>query len=210
MIFRSTLFCSTRPWLAFAWSCLLLLLGGKAAFAQNPWISPVRKAQLYEVHHSARVGGVVGSTQADLLEWRLSPDSTAARLLSIQVGLTPRPDWRIVQCLRLRYLNPQGHVDTIQIGGADFAEWATPIELKAGQQLLGISGAGGWFIDAIQFHFSGGQVSPRFGGSGGDTTFDLRIQTRPDGQPRGALLGFYGSIQDSLLESLGLVFWPIE
>ena len=185
------------------------LLFPLCALSQNLWQAPSAKAQLSEVHYSPLAGGVVGR-QGRLREYRLSPDSAAARIVSLQVGLTPREDWRIVQCLRVVYERLPGTPDTVLLGGGDGADWQPAYRLREGQTLTGVSGAGGWFVDAIQFHFSDGAASARFGGAGGDTGFAVRLQSRPDGSPRSTLLGFYGSTHDGLLESIGLVFWPLE
>ena len=179
-----------------------------SALSQNPWHPPSAKARLSEVHYSPLAGGVVGR-QGPLREYRLSPDSTAARITSLRVGLTPREDWRIVQCLEVVYASSGGRSDTLLLGGADGADWQPPYRLRENQTLTGVSGAGGWFVDAIQFHFSDGATSARYGGTGGDTAFGLHLHAQPDGTPRSTLLGFYGSEHDGLLESIGLVFWPL-
>ncbi len=179
-----------------------------SALSQKPWTAPARKARLSEVHYSPRVGGVIGA-RGELVEWRLSPDSTAARIASLQVGCAPPSQGRLVQCVRVVYGAPFGKTDTLLIGGAAGAEWFAPHVLSPGQTLVGISGAGGWFVDALQFHFSDGASTPRYGGTGGDTGFAVRLHTQPDGAARSLLLGLYGSETQGRLESIGLVFWPL-
>ena len=181
------------------------------AVAQLPRAAPAAKARLGEVHYGPRVGGVIGADTA-LVEWRLSPvDSLAAAILSVRVGLTARPDFRVVQCVRVVYLGAGGTPDTAYLGRPDGADWQPEVSLNVGQQLVGLSGAGGWFVDALQLHFSDGAVSPRYGGPGGDVAFATQLRELPGGGGyRGRLLGFYGTERDGLLESIGLVWWPVE
>lgn len=83
------------------------------------------------------------------------------------------------------------------------------IFLKNNQKLIGISGSYGWFIDGLVFHFSDGTTSPRYGGKGGDLTFQQIFNRNKNSTFKGNWCGIYGSFTDQL-ESIGLCFWAVE
>ncbi|WP_420458630.1 hypothetical protein [Neolewinella sp.] len=170
------------------------------------FVVPDRKAQLGEMHYSAPVGGVTGTESAAFAEEFLGPGS---ELLEIEVGTTGNPDFLIVQCIRLRYREGRGRRQTYTIGRAAGADFAPAYRVPEGAELIGISGRGGWYIDAVQFYFSDGSVSPEYGGQGGDTTFRTLMTQRPDGTYRGEVRGLYGHA-GAFVEVLGLIFWPLE
>ena len=64
------------------------------------------------------------------------------------------------------------------------AEFAPEFRVHQGSKLIGISRRTGWYVDAVQFHFS-------------------------DGSYRGEIRGLSGNAGD-LVEVLGLIFWPAE
>ncbi len=157
------------------------------------------------IHFSAPIGGIEGSVgdawQQDFIE----PNT---QILAVGVNLTPGPV-QVVQgmCFKLQH-GDEGSLETIFIGNKK-GEWQEEFLVPAGSQLVGISGASGWYLDAIQFQFSNGVTSPRYGGKGGDTEFDLRIRPVDRGKS-GRIRGFHGRHTAMGIESLGLIFDPGE
>ena len=123
-------------------------------------------------------------------------------LLSVQVSVAGS----VVHGLRFVSLDVEG--EQVTTVGANDGNWQAPFEIAPGRQLVGISGAGGWWIDSIRFHLDDGTTSPRYGGKGGDTDFSLLLAQR-NGSWKGQLMGFWGTVGEHL-ESIGLVFWPVE
>ena len=161
---------------------------------------PAHKAQLGELHYSARVGSTV-VTEGDSFRVMVVPDGGV--LQSVQVSVAGS----VVHSLRFVFVDAQGEAHTTNVGPDD-GDWQPPFEIPADRLLVGISGAGGWWIDAVRFHLDDGTTSPRYGGTGGDTECSLRLARRND-QWKGRLMGFWGTAGEHV-ESLGLVFWPIE
>lgn len=182
---------------------LSIWLGILPSFAQELTLSQ-EKAQLGEIHYSARVGGTV-PTQGDTFLIQVLSEGDVLR--QIQVGVNQNPDFAVVQALRMVMEDSTGQFRELTIGNSD-SKWEKVIEVPGGSELVGISGASGWWIDRIRFHFSNGSFSPTFGGKGGDTDFQLILSQR-DGAWKGRWLGVWGTHTD-YLESLGLIFWPIE
>ena len=195
------LHCSpVKGYLALLPSLLFLTLC-TCARAQFP---PDVKAKLGEIHYSPAVGGVLGSEEP-AFELLFEEE----RIESIRVGITANPDFRVVQVIEFTVRRADGSLVKRLIGGAEEADWQPVIAMPKGATLRGISGRGGWFIDAIRFHFTDGSQSPEYGGAGGDTEFRLLLAETAERRARGAFRGFYGTA-GGLVESLGLVFWPLE
>lgn len=178
-------------------------LGILPSFAQELALSQ-EKAQLGEIHYSARVGGTV-PTQGDTFLIQVLYEGDILR--QVQVGVNQNPDFAVVQALRMIVEDSTGQLQGLVIGNLD-SKWEQVIEVPEGSELVGISGATGWWVDRIRFHFSDGSTSLAFGGKGGDTDFQL-VLSQQDGKWKGRWLGFWGTHTD-YLESLGLIFWPIE
>lgn len=167
---------------------------------------PDRKAKLGELHYSAPVGGVTGTESPAFAEEFLAPGH---ELLSIEVGTTGKDDFLVVQCLRFEYRDSRGRRRRYVVGRETGADFAPAYRVPKGSRLIGISGRGGWYIDALQFHFEDGSSSPEYGGRGGDTTFRTLMIRRADGSYPGEIRGLYGNAGE-LVEVLGLIFWPLE
>ena len=161
---------------------------------------PNRKANLGEVHYSARVGCTVG-IEGEQFRALVVPEG--GRLSSVQVAA----GGSVVHSLRFRYTDADGKEQTHLVGNED-GDWQKPFVIPPGHTLVGISGAGGWWIARLVFHLDDGTTSPAYGGTGGDTDFRLLLVQR-DGRWKGQLMGFWGTVGEHI-ESLGLVFWPIE
>lgn len=154
------------------------------------------------LHYSALAGGVRGA-RGDKYEVEAIPNG--AKLQSIQVSLSENR--QLVQGIRLSSQRDDGSVlvSTIgTMGDVIHHELRIPEE----RSCIGISGASGWFLDRLQFDFDDGTNSPRYGGSGGDTTFQLRLQRR-NGKYVGRLRGFHGT-SETAIETIGLIFDPAE
>ena len=161
---------------------------------------PPHKAQLGELHYSARVGSTI-VTEGDSFRVMVIPEGGV--LQSVQVSVAGS----VVHSLRFVYTDAPGQEHTITVGQDD-GKWQPSFVIPPHRTLVGISGAGGWWIDAIRFHLDDGTQSPQYGGAGGDTDFSLLLAYRNE-QWKGRLMGFWGTAGEHL-ESLGLVFWPLE
>jgi hypothetical protein len=177
---------------------------GPVAPWQEEFREPDRKARLGETHYSALVGGTVGSSGHKFICELLGE---RGRILSAQAGLTPNGS--IVQALRFEIEDSVGKRSEKICGPGSGVIWAAPFAIPPNRRLVGISGASGWMIDSVRFHLDDGSASPRYGGEGGDTTFRLQLNQDAAGRWKGELRGFWGTAGGAL-ESLGLVFWPIE
>ena len=187
--------------LSFSLSCFIgIFLFLTSSLAAQSFSILDHKALLGELHYSARVGSTV-VTEGDSFRVMVIPEE--GRLRSVQVSVARA----VVHGLRFVYTDAQGleHTKTV---GPDDGNWQPPFRIPADRQLVGISGAAGWWIDAVRFHLDDGTTSPRYGGGGGDTEFSLLLAQR-DRQWKGRLMGFWGTAGDHV-ESIGLVFWPIE
>lgn len=172
-------------------------------FGQQLYLSS-DKAQLGEVHFSARVGGTVPTHGDTFLVQVLSEGDI---LRQIEVGVYQSDGFQVVQAIRFIVEDTTGQSQEILVGDPNSGRKEN-IEVPEGAELIGISGASGWWIDQIRFHFSDGSVSSTCGGSGGDTDFRLILSQREQ-KWKGRWLGVWGT-QTDYLESLGLIFWPIE
>jgi hypothetical protein len=167
---------------------------------------PNRKFQSGELHYSARVGGVLGEEGKPFLEDFLN---RRGEITSIEVGESPERNFRVIQCIRIEYRRGNGNREKVTLGNPDGARFRNPYRVGGRQELVGFSGRGGWWIDAIRFHFSDGSVYPTYGGDGGDTSFETILRPERNGRYRGRVTGFYGSA-GQYLESLGLIFEPAD
>ena len=191
----------TRPLVLLPVAAVLAGAVGGGAFAP-----PDRKAALGQTHYSAPVAGVFGTESPAFAEEFLPP---GAVLKTVEVGVTADPDFRVVQCLRFLVRNPDGTPRTCVIGREDGATFAPARRVPAGAKLVGVSGRGGWYVDAVRFHFSDGSETPEYGGPGGDTTFRTLLTKNAAGAYRGEVRGLFGHAGPHL-ETLGLIFWPRE
>jgi hypothetical protein len=185
--------------------CLLLWLLPFVGLGQVPFHEPDHKARLGEVHYGNRVGGLVaqeGQTVAVLVQ------DSSETLQSIQVCVDKRPGAGIVRGFRFGVRGADGRVRYVSFGSQEGA-WEPPFNVPNGRNLIGISGACGWFVDNLRFHFDDQTTTPRYGGNGGDTTFQLLLTQKPDGRFKGRFMGFWGSWTHSL-ETIGLIFYPYE
>ena len=125
-------------------------------------------------------------------------------LKSIQVFLGER---NIVSGFQLEVEKEEGiKISTFgNVSGTPQEKYIVPKDRK----LVGISGAAGWYIDSLAFVFDNGSTTPKYGGEGGDLNFTLVLNKKQTGEYLGRLMGFWGS-HTSVLETIGLVFWPIE
>jgi hypothetical protein len=166
---------------------------------------PAKKAQLGEMHYGPLVGGTTGTEGTKFaLEFF---QSTKDKLKAIQVGLTTGKA-KVVRAITFVIERASKKMDTLTIGAQD-CDWQPWYNLKKNQILIGISGAGGWFIDAIQFHFNNGSTTPVYGGNGGDNDFKLTVHKKKNNLFTSELRGLWGTIANNI-ETLGLVHMPME
>ena len=134
------------------------------------------------------------------LAWSLQDD----RIVAVQVN-TGR--WRsvgpVILGLRMKLVNTKGEEREEQIGPCQ-GEWQKAVALNKDQRLIGISGRHGAVLDSIRFHFSDGQTSPRFGGSGGDNEYRLVLKGKA-GKYQGQVRGLFGYALDDAVTGLGLL-----
>ena len=165
---------------------------------------PQSKPRLGEVHYGNRVGGLIGQEGPTR---HLIFLEEGDRISELMVSLTP--EGTIVKGFRLMVAKADGSTEDHVFGKVDGGTWQAPYPVPDGAELVGIAGAAGWYIDRLRFLFNDGSESPTYGGPGGDNAFELKLATRPDGTLRGRMMGFWGSWTD-VLETIGLVFWPLE
>jgi purine nucleosidase len=165
---------------------------------------PTTKPKLGEVHYGNRVGGLTGQ---EGVTKQLICLEVGDQVQEIKVCLTK--SLNVVKGFEMTVLKKDNIVKTFTFGQNTEGVWQPVFKVKKGIQLIGISGAAGWFIDNLRFHFDDGSMTPQYGGKGGDNDFKLVITKNDKGTLRGRLMGFWGSHTDQL-ESLGLVFFPIE
>ncbi len=166
--------------------------------------APAHKPKLGEIHLGNRVGGTLaqeGPTQ------QLICLQEGDQLHSIQTCLTPQQN--VVKGIRMEVLKKDGKMQTYVFGDTTQGAWQPVYQVKKGQLLTGISGVSGWFVDSIRFHFNDGTTTPLYGGGGGDNDYQLILSRNRQKQLRGRWMGFWGSATNQL-ESIGLVFWPVE
>jgi hypothetical protein len=148
------------------------------------------------LHFSAPMGSVFGAGGD-----RFSYDfiGSGQKIAAVQVNSS-----HIVRGIRFRLSDGEE-----VLVGQEEGEWSNWFALSSESQLEGISGRSGWYIDAIQFHFANGLASPEWGGKGGDTTFDLKLN-RNTGHYPARIRGFYGTLDEYGIETLGLIFDPAD
>lgn len=178
----------------------IFLFASFGTFSQSSFTIPKTKPLLGEIHYGNRVGGIIGQ-EGDLAVLHVFDHGAKEYLKSLRIGL-----------------NSNGLVSSIQfekstgevlLFGNPACEWQKTYVLSANKEIVGISGAAGWFVDRLQFHFSDGSSTPKYGSSGGDLSFELFINKDKNGNLKGKFLGLWGS-HTHAIETLGLVFWPIE
>jgi hypothetical protein len=135
----------------------------------------------------------------------LRPDR---RLISIEVN-QQSDGLKLIRALRFRTQDERGLIEHHEIGRA-LGEWQPRHDLNEGAFLAGVSGAGGWYVDSLRFHFSDGTQTPKYGGPGGDSDFHLLLHQR-DGRWTAEPRGVWGTIStNNLLETIGLLTMPVE
>jgi hypothetical protein len=170
----------------------------------NEFQPPTRKARLGEMHYSSLIGGTIGALGK---KFSCELIGEKDRLLSVQVGLNEN-HLHLIKALRFEMLNERNERASKTCGNADNVAWQAAFTVPAGRQLVGISGASGWYVDNLRFHLDDGTMSPTYGGKGGDTEFRLLLH-QSGGKWKGHLRGFWG-LSENAIEALGLIFWPIE
>ncbi len=179
----------------------LLLLVSCGAKGQNEVQLQDHKPLLGEIHYGNRVGGIHAQEGETI---QLIAFEEGDNIKAIQVFLSER---QIVTGFTLDVVKDQD-VKTFSFGNIE----GIPQEkyhVSGSKKLVGIKGASGWFIDSLLFVFDDGATTPKYGGNGGDLKFSLVLNQKPTGEYLGRLMGFWGS-HTNLLETIGLVFWPVE
>jgi hypothetical protein len=148
-----------------------------------------------DLHHTALVGTPHPSGQA----FEMSSE-IPAHLLKLELAAT-----HLIQAIRLT-MQHQGNQQIIHVGHPNPPHWH---EITHPQNLVGLSGSSGWYLDALQFHFRDGSHTKRFGGDRGDSDFQLSLAKR-NGVWQGEVVGLWGYANPTGIESLGLIFWSVE
>ncbi len=179
-------------WLVFSFT---------TCFGQEEVVLSNHKPLLGEVHYGNRIGGVQAQEGRSIQMISFEENDN---LNSIQVFLN---EDQIVTGFKLE-VERKGGIKVFSFGNLNsFPQEIFFVQKNA--KLVGISGTSGWFIDSLAFIFDDGSSTPKYGGTGGDLNFKLVLNKKPTGIYLGRLMGFWGSHTD-LLETIGLVFWPIE
>lgn len=184
---------------------MIRLLPAKMMLATQPaFQEPTTKARLGEMHYSSLIGGTVGARGK---KFTCELIGAKDRVLTLQVALSKEKS-RIIKALRFETMSERGARNVKICGNETNADWQPVFAIPEGRQLVGISGASGWYVDNLRFHFDDGSTTPLYGGTGGDTEFRVLLN-KSDGQWKGHLRGFWG-LSATAIEALGLIFWPIE
>jgi hypothetical protein len=188
-------------------SLLIFLILWKSCFSifsqTTDFQIPTHKPLLGEIHFGNRVGGEIAQ---EGVTKKLTFLENGSRLGSIQVNITKAKN--VVKGLKLGILERNNQLKDYVFGDT-LGIWQEKIILKKSQELVGISGKMGWFIDSICFHFSDGTKTKRFGGNGGDIAFQNIFNRDKKGKYKGKWSGFWGSATDQL-KTIGLVFMAVE
>jgi hypothetical protein len=190
---------------------IILLLFSNVLFCQKKATGistefefPTSKPLLGQIHYGYRVGGLMGqegkTKELIFIEENDQVDKVIVAL---------NKDLNIVKGFKIEVSRSDGSVKTYDFGNVENSVWQKPFKINKGAKLIGVSGSAGWFVDNISFQTSDGKSSPLYGGKGGDTDYRLHLSKDPKGKLKGRLMGFWGSSTD-YLETIGLVFWPIE
>lgn len=169
-------------------------------FAQKAFSPPIKKPLLGEIHYGNQVGGILGQ-EGETEQLLFADNEDGISLKSLRVCLSKAG---IVGGFEISLADGSQHT----FGNIE-GTWQKPFEISKDQRLIGISGAAGWFVDSIRFHFSDGSETPLYGGNGGDLDFKLLLNKDGKRNFKGRWIGFWGSASHSL-ETIGLVFWPVE
>jgi hypothetical protein len=173
------------------------------AFSAQAQVSvPDGKAKLGELHYGPLVGGTIGT----LGERFAVQGLTGIRVEGIRVNLTPERN--LVKGFQF-FFRRGTRADTLTVGSTD-GVWEPTFSLRPDQSVVGVAGAGGWYLDRIEFLLSDGTQTPNYGGRGGDVDFRLSVHRRADGSYASELRGFWGTRHEGRLETLGLLHMPLE
>lgn len=183
---------------------------GHAAVARHlvRWLDPpppTHKPRVGELHFGPAQGAGLPVTGMRFAREFLP---SGVRLLAVQANTQP-DGLRLLHALRFEVAAEDGrrHVELI---GEPRGAWSAPHPVPPGATLTGLSGTGGWWVDSLQFHFSEGSQTPRYGGAGGDYAFEQSV-TRRAGDPTGEVRGLWGTLStNGFLESIGLLTLPAE
>lgn len=181
--------------------CIMVMNFG---FSQELAVLQDHKPLLEEVHYGNRVGGVQAQEGESKQLIVIDADDI---LKSIVVCVAKLNEIQIVAGFQLE-LEKDGNTSMYSFGNLS-GTIEEKFTVPNGRKLVGISGTSGWFVDSLQFIFDDGSRTPKYGGKGGDINFNMTLNKNSKGAYTGRLMGFWGSYTD-YLESIGLVFWPIE
>lgn len=186
----------------------LSLFCSKVLLGQEEVVLLDHKPLLGEVHYGNRVGGIQAQEGKSVQLIAFEPGDV---LKSIQVYVSDNPStpgFETIAGFQFE-VEKAGELQTFSFGtvkGVAQEKYLVPDHRK----LVGISGASGWLIDSLAFIFDDGSTTPKYGGIRGDLNFRLVLNTKPTGAYLGRLMGFWGSSIRGHLETIGLVFWPVE
>lgn len=192
----------------FTFFVAFLFIGVDIGFGQQEVVLPDHKPLLGEIHYGNRVGGIQAQEGRSV---QVIAFEEADVLKSIQVFLTDNPSepgFETVAGFQFE-IEKAGEVKTFSFGSVKGVAQEKYL-VSDNRKLIGISGASGWLIDSLVFIFDDGSTTPKYGGIRGDLNFRLVLNKKPTGEYLGRLMGFWGSSIRGHLETIGLVFWPIE
>jgi|GEM_PF-1931552 len=158
------------------------------------------------LHYSAPMGNAQGAKGEHFFKQVLPPNS---KLTGIQVnaGALGNDSFTVIRGIKF-FVEKDGVLEEILIGLSE-GNWQEKFELHQEAELVGINGASGWWLDKIQFVFSNGSTTPLYGGKGGDTTFNLKLNQQK-GEYGGRIRGFHGIYNDLGITTIGLIFDPAD
>jgi len=177
-------------------------------FGQQKVILQDHKPLLGEIHYGNRVGGIQAQEGDSVAVFAFEENDT---LKSIQVYLSENPSTPGFETIAgfVLEVEREGVSKAFTFGSITNSP-EEKYRVTGNKKLIGISGASGWLIDSMSFIFDDGSSTPKYGGVRGDLKFRLVLNQKPTGEYLGRLMGFWGSDIRGHLETIGLVFWPIE
>ncbi len=182
---------------------LIILLSNYCSFGQEILhLEPKTKPLLNDLHYGARVGGLIAQEAVNKEIIVLNKND---KLEKIQVFTNNKS--ALVAGFKF-LVKTQNGVLKWKIFGDTLGNPKPILNLK-NKKIIGISGTYGWFIDSLKFHFSDGSTSPKYGGNGGDLSFQQIFNRNKNNAFKGNWCGIYGSYSDQL-ETIGLIFWAVE
>jgi len=140
-------------------------------------------------------------------EFKLEVIPADGKLIGLQVNVGKWQQFEnVVRGVKFVHQDAAGKQRASQVGPCD-GDWQKAVEIPAGVLVVGVSGSYGLVMDSLQFHFSDGTKTPRFGGKAGDLDFQFAVkeQAEKGGKYPFVVRGFHGKASDDAFIGIGLI-----